>query len=101
MDILARIAEAKIEAALAAGQLSNLPGSGAPLPEDDSDAVPAELRAAYRILESAGLVPEAVALRKELVSIHTLLACCTDAAAGRELTWRARSLELRIALLEP
>jgi hypothetical protein len=100
MDVLARIAEARLEAAVAAGLLSDLPGAGAPLPEDECEGVPAELATAYRILRNAGMVPEAVSLRRELVSIHTLLACCVDDAEGTALARRARALELRLAILE-
>ena len=49
MSPLDAIAEAKIAAAIEAGELANLPGAGKPLDLDDDPLVPEHLRAAYRI----------------------------------------------------
>ena len=57
MDILDQIAEARIQEALRAGELSNLPGAGKPLQLDDDSMIPKELRAAYRILKNSGFLP--------------------------------------------
>lgn len=74
MDILATIAERKIQEAMANGAFSNLPGKGKPLPEEDLSGVPAELRMAYKVLKNAGFVPEEVQLRKDIVNLRNLLA---------------------------
>ena len=63
MDDFARIAEQRIEAAVAAGELDDLPGAGRPIELDDDALVPEELRMAYRVLRNAGMVPEEVSLR--------------------------------------
>ena len=44
-----KIAEELIAAAVARGELDNLPGQGKPLVLDDTSAIPKELRAGYRI----------------------------------------------------
>lgn len=73
MDILATIAERKIQEAMAKGAFSNLPGKGKPLPEEDLSSVPAELRMAYKVLKNAGFVPEEVQLRNDIVNLRNLL----------------------------
>ncbi|MDW7773586.1 MAG: DUF1992 domain-containing protein [Desulfobulbaceae bacterium] len=49
-----------------------------PLPRDDMDHVPSDLRMAYKILKNAGYVPEEIALQKEIVRTEDLLAHCRD-----------------------
>jgi len=76
MDILDQIAEARIQEALRAGELSNLPGSGKPLQLDDDSMIPKELRAAYRILRNSGFLPPEIQLRKEIMRLNNC--CCTS-----------------------
>jgi hypothetical protein len=56
------IAEQKIAAAIARGDLDNLPGAGRPLELDDDALIPEDLRIAVRILKNAGL--DATAVKK-------------------------------------
>ncbi len=73
------IAERKIEQAIRDGDLPDLSHwKNKPLPPDDMEHVPAELRMAYRILKNSGYIPEEVALRQEIVATEDLLASCTD-----------------------
>ena len=73
------IAERKIEQAIRDGDLPDLSHwKNKPLPPDDMEHVPAELRMAYRILKNSGYIPEEVALRREIVATEDLLASCTD-----------------------
>ncbi len=74
MSFWERIAEERIQEAMARGEFDHLPGAGKPLPEDDLPGVPPELRMAYRILKNAGYVPEEVRLRREIADVHQLLA---------------------------
>ncbi len=69
-----RLAERKIEEAIARGEFDDLPGAGKPVPEDDLPGVPPELRMACRILKNAGYLPEEVRLRREIGDIRRLLA---------------------------
>lgn len=73
MDILATIAERKIQEAMARGAFADLPGKGKPLPREDLSGVPEELRMAYKILKNAGFVPPEVELHKEIVTLRNLL----------------------------
>lgn len=78
MDFIERIAERRIQEAIARGELSNLEGEGKPLPEDDLAMVPPELRMAYRVLKNAGFVPPALELRRELKDVEQLIATLDD-----------------------
>jgi len=66
MDLIDRLAEQKISEAIARGDLSGLPGEGAPLELDDDVLIPEQLRMAYRILRNAGFVPPEVAALREI-----------------------------------
>jgi len=78
-DILAVVAERKIRQALEEGWGKNLAHwKNRPLPPDDMQGVPPELRMAYRVLKNSGFVPEEVALQKEIASLEEMLATCDD-----------------------
>lgn len=78
MNWLASIAEERIRDAIRDGQFERLPGSGKPLNLEDDAMVPEELRISYRLLKNAGMIPEEMQLRKDMVTIGELLACCRD-----------------------
>ncbi|AWN15363.1 DnaJ family domain-containing protein [Salinisphaera sp. LB1] len=98
MSLLDRLADAHIEAAAERGELDDLPGAGKPLPADDAANVPEHLRAGYRLLKNAGYVPPEIETRRELREVEDLLArTLPESDAARELTRRARWIELRLA----
>lgn len=66
MNFIDRLVEQKISEAIARGELSGLPGEGAPLKFDDDSLIPEELRMAYRILRNAGFVPPEVQSLREI-----------------------------------
>ena len=66
MNILDHIVENRINEAIERGELSDLPGQGAPLTLDDDSMIPQELRMAYRILRNTGFVPPEVATLREI-----------------------------------
>jgi hypothetical protein len=83
MWFLERLAEEKIQQALARGEFDDLPGKGKAIPdEEDLAFVPEEMRTAYRILKNAGYVPEEVRLLRELEDVTRLLE--PAGAAGEE-----------------
>ncbi len=60
----------------------NLPGKGKPLRLDDDSRIAPHLRASYRILRNAGILPPEMQLRKEISDLRQLLSevqCETDA----------------------
>ena len=87
-----RIADRRILDAIEAGQLDNLPGAGRRLRLNDDAMVPEALRAAYRVMKNAGVVPEEVELRR---SIGELEACIATMPKGEA---RSRA-ERRLAVL--
>ena len=76
MNILEVIAENKIREAVKRGELDNLPCKGKPLKLDDLSHIPEELRAAYTLLKNAGVLPEELQLKKEIVSLQKLIDYC-------------------------
>ncbi|WP_079911669.1 DnaJ family domain-containing protein [Paenibacillus sp. 32352] len=78
MKYLHSIAEEKIQKAIRQGEFDRLPGDGKPLPPDELENVPEELRVGFKILKNAGLIPEEMLLRKEMVTLGDLIAACQD-----------------------
>ena len=98
MGLLDTLVEQRIEAAIANGELDNLPGEGKPLAIDDDALVPEELRVAHRILKNAGFVPPEAALRGEIASVEALLKHATDDSARRRALARLALLEAKLEL---
>lgn len=78
MDVLARIAEQKILAAIEAGKLNAEKWKNKPLPLDDDPFVPADLKMAYKILKNSGYLPPEIEARKEIKKIEDLIASTED-----------------------
>lgn len=78
MNWVRSIAEEKIREAIENGEFDNLPGAGKPLNLDDDSMVPEDLRVSYRIMKNAGVIPEEMQLRKDMLRLEDLLACCND-----------------------
>ncbi len=73
MTLIQRLVEEKILAAIARGELDDLPGQGKPLVLDDNSAIPEELRVGYRLLKNAGYIPPELELRKEIRQVEDLI----------------------------
>jgi hypothetical protein len=99
MNILEVIAENKIREAMRKGELDNLPCKGKPLKLDNLSHVPEELRAAYTILKNAGVLPEELQLRKEIVSLQKLIDYCHQEDERNLLTKKLTQKILRFDLL--
>ncbi len=78
MSSFESIVEARIRDAIARGDFDELAGKGRPLALEDLSAVPEDLRAGYLLLKNAGVLPEEMQLRKEMVSLEALLDACAD-----------------------
>ena len=100
MDPLAKAAEARIRAAIEAGELENLPGRGKPLRFEDDSSVPDDLRMGFRILKRANVLPEELELRKEVLSLNSLIAACESAEQAKALVALRNTKELRYRLLQ-
>ncbi len=99
MNVIALIAEEKIKEARDSGELDDLPGKGKPLKIDDLSHVPEDLRASFIILKNAGVLPEELQLKKELISLERLIACCYEEEEKAKLRKRWNELQLRFNML--
>ncbi|MCJ2165392.1 DUF1992 domain-containing protein [Pseudodesulfovibrio sp. S3] len=72
------IAEEHIKRAQREGKFDNLEGKGKPLPPDEAENLPADLRMAYRVLRSSGYIPADIAEEKEIIRTIDLLAYMKD-----------------------
>jgi hypothetical protein len=95
MEFINRIAEEKIKEAIRRGEFDNLPGAGKPLPPDDMENVPEELRVGFKLLKNAGLIPEEMQLRKEMVTLNDLLAVCRNDNERKKLQSELSAKRLR------
>jgi hypothetical protein len=66
LDWIHTIAERKIQEAMDEGLFDNLPGKGKPLVLDDDPLTPAHLRLTHHVLKNANVVPEWIAMEKEI-----------------------------------
>ncbi|GAV24526.1 DUF1992 domain-containing protein [Carboxydothermus islandicus] len=99
MDILMHLAEEKIREAMENGVFDSLPGKGQKIIPEDLSMIPEDLRAGYIILKNAGVLPEEMQLKKELVTLQNLIDCCYDEEEKRELKKKINEKILRFNLL--
>ncbi len=99
MDIVAIIAEGRIREAQEKGEFDNLSRKGQPLKLDDLSHVPEELRAGYIILKNAGVLPEELELKKEIISLRKLVDCCQEGEERNSLRKKLNQKILRFELM--
>lgn len=99
MDIFELIAERRIREAMERGEFDNLPLKGKPLPPDDLERVPPELRMAYKILKNANVLPEELELKKSIHSLQELIRTCCDAGEEERLLKQLNEKQLRFNIL--
>ena len=90
------VAEERIQEAIRRGDFDALPGAGKPLDLDDDPLVPAEVRAANRILKNAGLVPVEVLERREIAELEAGLSSLRDTGERSRALSRLALLRLRL-----
>jgi len=61
--------------------------------------VPEHLRMGYKILKNAGVLPEAMQLKKEMVSLKTLLDACYDESEKQTLQQKMNEKVLRYNMM--
>lgn len=90
------LAEERIQDAMRRGGFDNLPGAGKPLELDQDPLVPAEVRAANRILKNAGLVPVEVLERREMAELEASLRTVTERSERSRALARLALLRMRL-----
>ncbi len=99
MDIMVKIAEEKIREAIRNGEFDNLPGKGKPLQLEDLSRVPPELRASYIVLKNAGVLPEELQIKKEIINLQRLLECCMEENEKMEMRRNLNEKVMRFEML--
>ena len=99
MDIIAQIAEEKIREAIKKGELDGLSYEGKRLDIEDLSRVPPHLRAGYIILKNAGVLPEELQLKKEIVNLQNLLKSCYAEDEKARLESKLNEKQLKFNLL--
>ena len=99
MSVLKRLAESRIVEAIERGEFDDLPGKGRPLELEDLSHIPPHLRAGYKVLRNANVLPPELELRRENYSLDRLIESTSDPDQRDELRRRRRENELRYNLL--
>jgi hypothetical protein len=99
MDILEKIAERKIKKAIERGEFKSSLYKGKTIEIEDLSHIPEELRLGYKILKNAGILPEEMELKKEVVNLQRLIDCCNDESEKDKLRKKLNKETLRFELL--
>ncbi|KAA0258029.1 DUF1992 domain-containing protein [Deferribacter autotrophicus] len=99
MDIITFLAEQKIKEAIEKGELDNLSCKGKKIEIEDLSFVPEELRASYKILKNAGVLPEELQMQREIKQIEDLLEYCFDDEERGVLKRKLTEKQLRFNIL--
>lgn len=99
MYIFEKIAERRILEAMERGEFDNLPLKGKPLPPDDLAGVPEDMRIVVKIMKNAGILPEEMLLKKEILNIQKLIDACDDDEEIKELRRQMNAKQLRYDIL--
>ena len=99
LSFFEKIAEQKIRQAMENGEFDNNPLAGKPLPPDNLDKVPEELRMAYKILKNADILPEELQLRKDMVNLQEMLNACVDEKEREEIRRKISEKQLRYNII--
>ncbi len=99
MDMLAKIAEQKIREAIERGEFDNLPFHGKPIIPEDLSGVPEHLRMGYKIMKNAGVLPQEMQLKKDIVTLQQLIHACEDDEERRQLQKKRSATMMRFNML--
>ena len=67
-EVIARVAERKIQEAIEEGKFDNLPGKGKPIVFEEDAGVPLHIRMANKVLKNAGGLPDWVMVQRDIVA---------------------------------
>jgi len=101
MNILQRIAESRINEAIAEGRLRCDGWQGKPLPIDDDPFMPEDMKMAYKILKNAGYVPPEVEVRREIGRLEELMSASSDERTRLQQMKKLEVLLRRLDMMRP
>jgi hypothetical protein len=101
MSWLSRMAERQIQKARLKGELDHLEGEGKPLPDRPGDAYVSPGDAVgFRIMAQAGVLPEEITLKKQVIAQREVLAGLTDEGERKAAMAELARLEMLQAIAE-
>ncbi len=96
LDVIARVAEGKIQEGIEEGKFDNLPGKGKPVVIEEDSSTPPHIRIANRVLKNAGVAPEWIQIRQDILEEREVI----TALLGR-LERESRARRERITSSDP
>ena len=101
MSWLSRLAERQMQRYRLQGGFQGLAGEGKPLPDHTADAfVSAGDAVGFRIMAEAGVLPQEIVLKKQVIAQRAVLAGLTDEAERKAALTKLADLEMRQAIAE-
>lgn len=97
-DFFQILAERKIREAMEKGEFDNLPGKGKTLVFEDRH-VPSDVRILYKIMKNAGLLPDVVALKKEIETLSQQLKNSTNEEEKEKVRQAIADKQLHLGVL--
>src|SRR5215475_3453633 len=94
-----KLAEKRISQAISEGQFDNLSGRGEPINLDWYFSLPEDLRLTYSILRNADILPDEVALLREIGELQQQLDSCADEEKRIQLNRSIQENKLRFDLM--
>lgn len=98
-EAIDKIAERRIQEAIENGEFDQLPGQGKPLNLEVDNQIPDEMRAAYKILRNAGILPEELDLRNTIAKLEQMLEKAESTAEEAPLKTQLAEKRLRYSML--
>ena len=93
-----KIAEKKIREAMREGKFDNLPNAGAPIDLEDYFKAPEDMRMAYGVLKSAGVLPEEAEWLREIARLEAALSAAADPLEQNDLRRKIQDARLKLSL---
>ncbi len=97
MWLIDQLAESRITEAIKRVDFNNLTGAGRRVELDDDRWVPESLRAGYRVIKNAGLLPPELSLRRDIAALQLRVMELVDGPERARAEKRLRWLSLRLA----
>lgn len=98
MSMFEKLAEARIEEAIASGELVPPAGGAGPLDLDAYFATPAEWRSGHAMLKNHGFAPPEVEAMKRVAALEERLAAAMDPAERSRLSLELQSCRTSFAM---
>ena len=99
MSIFEKIAQNKIQEAIANGEFDKLSNKGQPLRLDEYFATPEDFRVGHSVLKSANILPAEIELLREVGQFQQQIEECQDEVEKRRLRQRREEKQLQLRMI--